>query len=153
MAAAHPLVTADIVHGLRCEVDRLRVQSDVQERQIQHLTNMVARMQERISLVQSTAGVAASERHDGRSRSPPTFRGGMQIFVKTFTGKTITLDDLDSSDTINTAKNQIHDTTEFIQIFSGSFLLASSLKTVAAFPNATSRGSLHCTWCWGCVVA
>src|SRR3954464_3672666 len=35
-------------------------------------------------------------------------RGGMQIFVKTLTGKTITLE-VESSDTIDTVKNKIQD--------------------------------------------
>eukprot|EP00808_Paulinella_micropora_P030454 g12922.t1 len=61
------------------------------------------------------------------------FRGGsgMQIFVKTLTGKTITLD-VDSSDTIENA---------------------SSWRTAAHWPTTTFRRSLLSTWCSVFVVA
>ena len=60
---------------------------------------------------------------------PATFglRGGMQIFVKTLTGKTITIDDIGTADTVETLKTKIRikvhwvftQNADFYMIFSG----------------------------------
>ena len=57
-------------------------------------------------------------------------RGGMQIFVKTLTGKTITLE-VEASDTIENVKAKIQDRRASRQTNSDSSLLASSLRMAA----------------------
>ena len=60
---------------------------------------------------QQAATDVALERSRSRSpRRPPSFNGGTQIFVKTLTGKTITLD-LEPGSTIANAKAAIQDKT------------------------------------------
>merc|ERR1712039_1088678 len=62
-------------------------------------------------------------------------RGGMQIFVKTLTGKTITLD-VEASDTINSVSSS----------------LANSWKMGVPSRTTIFKKSRHCTWCCGCEV-
>jgi ubiquitin len=49
------------------------------------------------------------EAHPTKQQPPTGLRGGMQIFVKTLTGKTITLVDVLSTDTVESVKNMIED--------------------------------------------
>merc|ERR1712213_147040 len=74
-------------------------------------------------------------------------RGGMQIFVKTLTGKTITLE-VESSDTIDNVKSK----RASLRISNALSSPASSLRTVAPCPTTTFRRSPHCTLSSACVV-
>ena len=79
-------------------------------------------------------------------------RGGMQIFVKTLTGKTITLD-VEASDTIDNVKAKIQTRRGSHLISSAWSLLASSWRMAAPFRITTSRRSPPSTWCCACEVA
>ena len=82
----------------------------------------------------------------------PCLRGGMQIFVKTLTGKTITLE-VEPSDTIENVKAEIQVKKAFPQTSSVLSLLASSWKMAALCLTTTYRRSPLSTWCCVSVVA
>merc|ERR1712080_633060 len=72
-------------------------------------------------------------------------RGGMQIFVKTLTGKTITLE-VEPSDSIENVKAKSRTRKEFPQISSVSSSLANSSRMAAPSLTTTSRKRAPFTW-------
>merc|ERR1711887_93985 len=79
-------------------------------------------------------------------------RGGMQIFVKTLTGKTITLD-VEPSDTIDNVKQNSRTRKASLRTSSASSSPASSWRTAARSRTTTSRRSRRCTSCCACAAA
>lgn len=70
--------------------------------------------------------------------------GGMQIFVKTFSGNAIAYE-VESSDTINGVQAKFQERRISLPTSSVSSLLASSLRADALFWIRTSRRSRRCT--------
>ena len=70
----------------------------------------------------------------------------MQIFVKTLTGKTITLE-VESSDNVQNIKQKIQDRREFLQINSVSYLPENSSMMRGHSQITIFRKSPHCISC------
>ena len=89
---------------LRQEIERLYIVNTVMQAQLDAMESRVNHIIRRGGPYEEVASSARSRR-----LLPESFglQGGMQIFIKTLTGKTITIDDIGAADTMETPKTKI----------------------------------------------